>query len=74
MHAIIREFADVIDTNMPEFIVEEDRSLQTKMIIKKKKVEEGDEFYPFDDEIQHRFYRALPDISRFVIQEKEGSG
>lgn len=32
----MEEFADVIDTQMPTFVMDEDKSLQTKMIIKKK--------------------------------------
>lgn len=68
------EFADVIDANTltGKYVLQEDKSLQTKMIIKKKQGgaitanEAGDEFYPFDDELQHKFYRDLPDLSRFV--------
>jgi hypothetical protein len=56
----VSEFADVIDDNKlaGKFALLEDKSLQTKMIIKKKQmggaaIEEGtqDEFYPFDDEL-----------------------
>jgi len=40
------------------------------MIIKKKQMGGGqdanDEFYPFDDELQFRFYKELPDLSRFL--------
>jgi|LauGreDrversion4_2_1035121.scaffolds.fasta_scaffold116455_2 hypothetical protein len=25
------------------------------------------EFYPFDDELQFKFYRNLPDLSRFIV-------
>ena len=58
--SIVSEFADVIDDNKlaGKFALLEDKSLQTKMIIKKKQmggaaIEEGtqDEFYPFDDEL-----------------------
>jgi hypothetical protein len=58
--SIVSEFADVIDDNKlaGKFVLLEDKSLQTKMIIKKKQmggaaIEEGtqDEFYPFDDEL-----------------------
>lgn len=38
------------------------------MIIKKLDKETEEEFYPFDDELQFRFYRELPDLSRFVIE------
>jgi hypothetical protein len=49
-------------------VIEEDKSLQTKMIIKKKQaIDVNDEFFPFDDEIQYKFYRELPDLSRFVV-------
>lgn len=40
------------------------------MIIKKKQQQAGpdanDEHYPFDDELQYRFYKDLPDLSRFI--------
>lgn len=58
--AIVSDFADVIDDNKlsGKFVLLEDKSLQTKMIIKKKQQgvmtqEEGavSEFYPFDDEL-----------------------
>ena len=37
------------------------------MRIKKQDKEAADEFLPFDDELQYKFYRELPDLSRFVI-------
>eukprot|EP00347_Sterkiella_histriomuscorum_P001333 403372435 len=75
MHNIVEEFADTIDSPIPEFIIEEDKSLQTKMILKKKqKVDASDEFFPFEDELTHNFYRNFPDLSRFIQSEKETTG
>ena len=34
------------------------------MVIKKT----NEDFYPFDDENQYRFYRDLPDLARFVVE------
>ena len=71
LHAIIKELADTIDTPIPVFILDEDKSLQTKMFIKKKNKQE-DEFFPFDEELSYNFYRVLPDLSRFVLNESSG--
>jgi hypothetical protein len=51
---------------MPSFVIEEDKSKQTQMVIKKKDKEAEEEFFPFDDELQYKFYRELPDYSRFI--------
>lgn len=76
--AIVSDFADVIDDNKlsGKFVLLEDKSLQTKMIIKKKQQgvmthEESavSEFYPFDDELQYKYYRTLPDLSRFIVAQ-----
>ncbi len=74
MLSIVEDFADVIDDNKiaGKYILQEDKSLQTKMIIKKKQAGGGDntdEYYPFDDELQYRFYKELPDLSRFIITQ-----
>ena len=41
------------------------------MIMKRKQMGGGqdaaDEFYPFDDDLQYRFYKELPDLSRFLV-------
>lgn len=37
------------------------------MVIKKKDKEAQDEYFPFDDELQYKFYRDLPDLSRFIV-------
>jgi hypothetical protein len=72
--SIVQEFADTIDTPIPEFVIEEDKSLQTKMILKKKqKMDANDEFFPFEDELTYNFYRNFPDFSRFIHNEKDAS-
>lgn len=47
------------------------------MIIKKKQqlgVDGAhDEVFPFDDELQYKFYRELPDLSRFVSEQSSHS-
>lgn len=72
----MHEYADVLDSNTlaNKYVLQEDKSLQTKMIIKKKQMSsaaENDEFHPFDEEIQYRFYRDLPDYSRFVYSSSQ---
>jgi len=41
-----------LDIPIPTFELEEDKSKQTQMVLKKKaKANEKDEFFPFDDEL-----------------------
>ena len=74
LHSVVQELADALDCSIPTFEIEEDKSKQTQMVIKKKaKVDETDEFFPFDDELQFKFYRDLPDLSRFVVDKEQTS-
>ena len=71
-HAIVQELADVIDAVLPKFVLDEDKSLQTRMVIKKKPAQE-DEYFPFEDELQHKFYRDLPDLARFTTDNSSSA-
>jgi hypothetical protein len=37
-------------------------------------VDQQDEVFPFDDEIQYKFYRELPDLSRFFSEQSSAAG
>lgn len=49
-----------------KFVLVEDKA--AKIVLKKKTQQETEdtECFPFDDELQHKFYRELPDLSRFM--------
>lgn len=71
--------SNVLDLEMPEFIIEEDKSKQTHIIISKKTSRPDPEkhfqsapeepaknpFHPYEDELELLFYRHLPDYKRF---------
>lgn len=65
---------------MPEYVIEEDKSKQSHIVISKKAARPDPEktqqaqsaheeaknpFYPYDDELEYQFYRTLPDFKRF---------
>lgn len=62
----VMELADVLDLQMSDFTLEEER---TKPQIIIKKAAEDDRFSPFDDEPSFKFYRDLPDLKRFVEKD-----
>lgn len=79
MKDLVSNMANVLDLDMPEYVINEDKSKQTHLMINKKasvkveddsKNDQGHEtvinpFLPFDDELEHQFYTVLPDYKRF---------
>lgn len=71
--------SDVLDLNLPEYVIEEDKSKQTHIQIHKKKShaiadekhqqqqpeEVKNPYHPYDDELEQQFYQNLPDFKRF---------
>ena len=72
--------SDVLDLDMPEYVIEEDKSKQTHILISKKNVraalvdekqsaqqpeEVKNPYDPYDDELEQQFYQNLPDFKRF---------
>lgn len=48
---MVQDLADSLDNPIPTFEIEEDKSKQTQMTVKKRqKMDESNEFFPFDDE------------------------
>lgn len=77
---LIMNMSNVLDLDMPDYVIEEDKSKQTHIVISKKAPRTDLEktnsalsateevkkpFHPFDDHLELQFYRNLPDYKRF---------
>ena len=82
---LVGAMADVLDVDVPEYKIEEDKSKQTQMVISKKNAgvygglssagpagkDVKNAFAPYSDELEHQFYAQLPDLKRFAEAESE---
>ena len=82
---LVGAMADVLDVDVPEYKIEEDKAKQTQMVITKKSAaaysgpggasaagqEVKNSFAPYSDELEHQFYAQLPDLKRFADAESD---